>query len=149
MVITLVEWFARIDSQDSRESGDWIGNSSDSCESAWRAIKIGFQSRMIRANRFARIARATKVITDKSLARHWKRQWNRPPTKDNPSSTTCKWTRPFSGTGCRRAPKALSSAQAAPLCSAGIERARNCLQALHFLRCRHSAHGLLFRAQPC
>ena len=36
----------------------------------------------------------------------------------------CKWTRPFWGTDCRRSPKSLSSAQAASLCSAGIERAR-------------------------
>ena len=41
-------------------------------------------------------------------------------------SIMCKWTRPFWGTDCRRAPKSLSSAQAASLCSAGIERARKC-----------------------
>ena len=42
----------------------------------------------------------------------------------------CKWMRPFWGTDCRRAPKSLTSAQAAAarLCSAGIERARKCLQ---------------------
>ena len=34
-------WFARIDSHDSRESPARIGNSSDSCESSWRTIKIG------------------------------------------------------------------------------------------------------------
>ena len=48
----LVAWFGR------------IGNSSDSCESAWRAMKIELQYRMIRAYRFVRIAlriaRATK-----------------------------------------------------------------------------------------
>ena len=44
------------------------------------------------------------------------------------SSIMCKWTRPFWGTDCRRAPKSLSSDQAAPLCSAGIERARKGLQ---------------------
>ena len=43
-------------------------------------------------------------------------------------SIMCKWTRPFWATDCRRAPKGLSSAQAAPLCSAGIERAGKCLQ---------------------
>ena len=31
-------------------------------------------------------------------------------------SIMCKWTRPFWGTDCRRAPKSLSSAQAAPPC---------------------------------
>ena len=60
-------------------------------------------------------------------------------------STMCKWTRPDWGTDCRRAPKSLSSAQAAPLCSAGIERPRKCLRGQHFLRCCHSTHGLLFR----
>ena len=30
-------------------------------------------------------------------------------------------------------------------CSAGIERARKCLQGEHFVRCCHSTHGLLFR----
>ena len=64
-VTTLVAWFARIDSHDSRESGD-------SRESEIRVIranrpdtlqKQGFQLRMIRANRFARIAHATKVTT--------------------------------------------------------------------------------------
>ena len=41
--LSLVAWFARIDSHDSRESPDSreSGDSSDSCESAWRAIKIG------------------------------------------------------------------------------------------------------------
>ena len=32
-----------------------------------------------------------------------------------------------------------------PLCSAGIERARKCLQGFHFMRCCHSTHGLHFR----
>ena len=57
----------------------------------------------------------------------------------------CKWMRPFWGTDCRSAPKSLSSAQTAPLCSAGSERARKCSQGYHFLRCCHSTHGLLFR----
>ena len=43
------------------------------------------------------------------------------------SSIVCKWTRPFWGTDCWKAPKSLSSAQTAPLSSAGIERARKCL----------------------
>ena len=43
-------------------------------------------------------------------------------------SIMCKWTRPLWGTDCRRAPKSLSSAQAAPVCSAGIKRAWKCLQ---------------------
>ena len=53
-----------------------------------------------------------------------------PPTKGlaEPKSTMCKWMRLFWGTDCRRSPKSVSSAQAAPLCSAGIERARKCLQ---------------------
>ena len=50
-------------------------------------------------------------------------------------SIKCKWTRPFWVTDCRRAPKSVSSAQAAPLCSVGIERARKCLQGLQFVRC--------------
>ena len=57
----------------------------------------------------------------------------------------CKWTRPFWGTGCRRLPKSLSSSQAASPRSAGIERARKCLQGKHVLRCSHSTHSLLFR----
>ena len=52
----LVAWFAR------------IGNWGDSCESSCRTIKLGFQLRMICANRFARIAlriaRATKIGHD-------------------------------------------------------------------------------------
>ena len=56
----------------------------------------------------------------------------------------CKWTRTFWGTDCWR-PKNLSSTEAASRCSAGIERARNCLQGEHFARCCHSAHGLLFK----
>ena len=40
-------------------------------------------------------------------------------------------------------PKA--SAQAAPLCSAGVERARKCLQGWHLVRYCQSTHGLLFR----
>ena len=63
----------------------------------------------------------------------------------NPPSTMCKWTRPFWGTDCRRAPKSLSLTQAAPLCSACTERARKCLKVSHFAKCRNSAHGLLFR----
>ena len=63
----------------------------------------------------------------------------------NASSVMCKWTRPFWGTDCRRAPKSLFSAQTAPLSSAGIERAQKCLQGQHVVRCCHSAHGLLFR----
>ena len=47
------------------------------------------------------------------------------------------------GTDFRRSPKSLSSAQAASLCSAGIERARSCLEGKHFVRC--CAHSLLFR----
>ena len=43
------------------------------------------------------------------------------------------------------APTSLSSARAAPLCSAGIERARKCWQGKYFVRCCHSPHGLLFR----
>ena len=50
-----------------------------------------------------------------------------------PHSRMCKWMRPFWGTDCRRARKSLSSAQAAPLCSAGIETARECLQGEHSL----------------
>ena len=42
-------------------------------------------------------------------------------------------------------PKDLSSAQAGSLCSAGIERARKCLQGDHFLRCCDSTRSLLFR----
>ena len=53
----------------------------------------------------------------------------------------CKWKWPFWGTVCQRAPKSLSSAQAAPLYSASIERARKCLQGWHC----HSTHSLLFR----
>ena len=49
----------RIDSRDSNRFAR-IGHSSDSGESAWRAMKIGFQLRMIRANRLVRIARAAK-----------------------------------------------------------------------------------------
>ena len=61
----------------------------------------------------------------------------------------CKWTWPFWGTDCRRSLKSLSSAQAASLCSAGIERAlRKCLQGEHFVRCCHDTHGLLFRGLP-
>ena len=45
-------------------------------------------------------------------------------------STMCKWTRPFGATDCQRPPKGLSSA----LCSAGIERARKCVQGEHFVR---------------
>ena len=63
-------------------------------------------------------------------------------------STMCKWTQLFWGTGCQRSPKSLSSAQAASLCSAGIERARKCLQAEHFVRCCHSTRSLLFRGSP-
>ena len=51
----------------------------------------------------------------------------------------------FGGQTAGGHPKSLSSAQAASLCSAGIERARKCLQAWHFLRCCHSTHGLVFR----
>ena len=51
--------------QFARISRARIGNSSGSCESAWRAIKIGCRLRMIRPNWFARIAlriaRATKL----------------------------------------------------------------------------------------
>ena len=46
----------------------------------------------------------------------------------------CKWTQPFWGTDCRRSSKSLSSAQAASLCSAGIERAGKCLQGVSMLR---------------
>ena len=53
-------------------------------------------------------------------------------TPERLESIMCKWTRPFWGTDCRRSPKSLSSAQAASLCSAGIERARECLQGYHF-----------------
>ena len=48
----------------------------------------------------------------------------RPPRNPEIKSTMCKWTRPFWGTGCRRSPKSLSSAQAASLCSAGIESSK-------------------------
>ena len=41
------------------------------------------------------------------------------------------------GTDCRRSPKSLSSAQAASLCSARIEKTRTCLQGDHFVRCCH------------
>ena len=57
----------------------------------------------------------------------------------------CKWTRPFWGADCQRSPESLSSAQAASLCSAGIERTAKCLQGEQFLRCCHSTHSLLFR----
>ena len=53
--------------------------------------------------------------------------------------------RPFWRTDCWGAPKSLSSAQAAPLSSGGIERAQKCLQGWHFVRCCHSTPGLLFR----
>ena len=43
--------------------------------------------------------------------------------------------------------QSLSSAQAAALCSAGIERARKCLQGGHFVRCCHTTHSL-FRDLP-
>ena len=58
----LVAWFARIDSHDSRESGDSreseIRVIRESCESAWRAINIGVSvandsRESIRANRVA------------------------------------------------------------------------------------------------
>ena len=49
-------------------------------------------------------------------------------------SIMCRWTRPFWGTDCQRSRKGLSSAQAASLCSAGIERAQECLQGEHFVR---------------
>ena len=52
------------------------------------------------------------------------------------------------GTDCWRCPKSLSSAQAAPLCSALIQRTRKCLQNEHFVRCCHSTHKLLFRRFP-
>ena len=63
-------------------------------------------------------------------------------------SIMCKWTRPFWGTDCRRSPESLSSAHAAPLCSAGIERARKSLQGERFVRCCHTTHSLLFRVSP-
>ena len=39
--------------------------------------------------------------------------------------------------------KGLSMAQAASLCSAGMERAQKCLQGEHFVRCCQSTHSLL------
>ena len=63
-------------------------------------------------------------------------------------SIICKWRRLFWGTDCQRSPKSLSSAQAASLCSACIERTRNGLQGEHFVRCCHSTHILLFRGFP-
>ena len=41
------------------------------------------------------------------------------------SSIMCKWTRPFWGTDCRTAP---NRPRQPPLCSACVERARNCFQ---------------------
>ena len=45
----------------------------------------------------------------------------------------CKWAQ--QSCGCRRSPKSLSSAQAASLCCAGIEKARKCFQGEHVVTC--------------
>ena len=52
----------------------------------------------------------------------------RHPRPPDQVSIICKWTRPFRGADCRRAPKSPSTVQAAPPCSAGIERARKCFR---------------------
>ena len=60
----------------------------------------------------------------------------------DPFSIMCKWTQPFRGTDCRKSSESLSSADSSSLCSAGIERARKCLQGDHFVRCCHSTYSL-------
>ena len=55
-------------------------------------------------------------------------------------------TRPCNGRGRSRGQTA--SAQAASLCSAGIERARKRLRGEHFVRCCRTTHCLLLRGFP-
>ena len=61
----------------------------------------------------------------------------------------CKWTRPFWGTDCWRAPTSLSSAQAAPPCSAGIERARKVLAGLAFCEMLSQSPRSAFQGHCC
>ena len=62
-------------------------------------------------------------------------------TKKPTAETKHQNPRVISGKGCPWH-KGPSSAQAASLCGAGIERARKCLQGEHFMRCRHSTRSL-------
>ena len=60
-------------------------------------------------------------------------------------SIMCKWTRPFWGTDCRRAPKSLSSAQATLLCSSKHWESSKVLAGLAFCEMRSQYPWSAFR----
>ena len=61
-------------------------------------------------------------------------------------SIMCKWTRPFWGTDCRRAPKGLPRLRQPLFAARALIELDSACRVSILLRCCRSTHGLLFRA---